>query len=275
MPASPCARRGIASKATRRTSRAGSSPRRAKRFAPRSTRACSDSPRRRSSAIFASWTAATCRTAPSSCSTTRPATCSPTSDRAATCRARPRSTAVARRQAGSTLKPFLYSLAIERRLLTAASILDDSPLAITTAAGLYVPQNYDHDFKGPVSCAARSPPRSTCRRCARWSSSAIELSFERFATSASTLDRDAEHYGYGLALGGGEVTLLDLTNAYRALANGGRYAPVRFSAAGRSDAVQVIDERAAFIVTDILADRQRARAPSALRARSPRPITRA
>src|SRR5258706_727701 len=55
------------------------------------------------------------------------------------------------RQAGSTLKPFLYGLAIEQKMLTAASILDDSPLAVTTPTGLYVPQNYDHDFKGLVS----------------------------------------------------------------------------------------------------------------------------
>ncbi|HEV7802332.1 MAG TPA: transglycosylase domain-containing protein, partial [Burkholderiales bacterium] len=58
---------------------------------------------------------------------------------------------LAPRLAGSTLKPFLYALAIERRLLTAASVLDDSPLAVTLPTGLYVPQNYDHAFKGQVS----------------------------------------------------------------------------------------------------------------------------
>ena len=57
----------------------------------------------------------------------------------------------ARRQAGSTLKPFLYGLAIEKRLLTAASMLDDSPLHIPTERGLYVPHDYDHRSRGPVS----------------------------------------------------------------------------------------------------------------------------
>ncbi|HZX27308.1 MAG TPA: transglycosylase domain-containing protein, partial [Telluria sp.] len=47
------------------------------------------------------------------------------------------------RQAGSTLKPFLYELALERRLLTAASVLDDAPIDIQTAGGMYVPQNYE------------------------------------------------------------------------------------------------------------------------------------
>src|SRR6185312_11131295 len=57
----------------------------------------------------------------------------------------------ARRQAGSTLKPFLYELALERDYLTAASLLDDSPIALDTRSGIYLPQNYDRDFKGLVS----------------------------------------------------------------------------------------------------------------------------
>ncbi len=61
------------------------------------------------------------------------------------------------RQAGSTLKPFLYGLAIEKEFLTAASILEDSPLQIPTAGGLYVPENYDREFLGP--------PRSTSPPC--------------------------------------------------------------------------------------------------------------
>ena len=54
---------------------------------------------------------------------------------------------VAPRQAGSTLKPFLYELAIEQRWLTAASVLEDTPARLHTPSGLYIPQNYDHDFK--------------------------------------------------------------------------------------------------------------------------------
>ena len=58
---------------------------------------------------------------------------------------------VAPRQAGSTLKPFLYALALDGKLLTAASLTEDSPLAIPTDRGLYTPQNYDRDFHGLVS----------------------------------------------------------------------------------------------------------------------------
>ncbi len=55
------------------------------------------------------------------------------------------------RQPGSTLKPFLYGEALAERRLTAASLLEDSDTQIQTSGGLYIPQNYDHQFKGWVS----------------------------------------------------------------------------------------------------------------------------
>src|SRR5690606_15396338 len=55
------------------------------------------------------------------------------------------------RQAGSTLKPLLYAQAIEQELLTSVSLLDDSPLSLSTGSGLYIPQNYDKQFSGWVS----------------------------------------------------------------------------------------------------------------------------
>lgn len=57
----------------------------------------------------------------------------------------------ARRQAGSALKPFLYGLAFEQRLLTPASLLEDTPLELPVAGGLYRPQDYDEQFRGLVS----------------------------------------------------------------------------------------------------------------------------
>ena len=57
----------------------------------------------------------------------------------------------AKRQAGSTLKPFLYALAFDRQILTPASILDDTPLDIAVFGGIYQPRNYDSQFKGPVT----------------------------------------------------------------------------------------------------------------------------
>jgi penicillin-binding protein 1C len=73
--------------------------------------------------------------------------------------------ASAYRQAGSTLKPFLYAQVIEKGWMTATSILDDSPVQLDTASGLYVPQNYDRSFKGPVSeCPCRAHVAGRGRR---------------------------------------------------------------------------------------------------------------
>ena len=56
----------------------------------------------------------------------------------------------ARRQAGSTLKPFLYGLAFDKRILTPASLLDDAPLDVPAMNGIYRPENYDKQFHGLV-----------------------------------------------------------------------------------------------------------------------------
>jgi penicillin-binding protein 1C len=161
------------------------------------------------------------------------------------------------RQPGSTLKPFLYALAIESRLLTAASILDDSPLAVTTPAGLYVPQNYDHAFKGQVSLRQALASSLNVPAVRTLTLVGYESFYRRLkALGFATLTRDADHYGYSLALGGAEVTLVQLTNAYRALANGGVVTPVRTGRADRADAVpvQAIGSGAAYVVADILSD---------------------
>jgi penicillin-binding protein 1C len=75
------------------------------------------------------------------------------------------------------------------------------------------------------------------------------------ALGFNTLTRDADHYGYSLALGGAEVTLLDLANAYRTLANAGVSSPVRTVPGGLAhEPVQVMAPGAAYIVGDILSD---------------------
>ena len=168
---------------------------------------------------------------------------------------------MARRQPGSTLKPFLYALAIERRLLTAASIVDDSSLAVTTAAGLYVPQNYDHSFRGKVSLRTALGASLNVPAVRTLALVGYEPFYERLrALGFATLTRSADHYGYSLALGGAEVTLLALANAYRTLANDGRFSPVALTPEKNgvrpyfSSATQTIDPRVAYVVSDILAD---------------------
>jgi penicillin-binding protein 1C len=162
----------------------------------------------------------------------------------------------AARQAGSTLKPFLYELAIEQRLLTAASLLDDSPVNIVTPAGLYVPQNYDLDFKGVVSLRTALSGSLNVPAVRTLTLLGPDLFVERLrALGFDSIHEDGEHYGYSLALGSAEVTLWQLANAYRTLANGGFVSPMRLTPGERARGHRALDTAAAHIVTDILADR--------------------
>jgi penicillin-binding protein 1C len=180
------------------------------------------------------------------------------------------------RQAGSTLKPFLYALALEQGLLTPASLLDDSPLAIEAVGGLYAPQNYDHAFRGLVSlrtALASSLNVPAVRTLMLIGPGRLHGALQRAGYAHLLPNPDA--YGYALALGAADVTLLEQANAYRTLANGGLYAPLRLvlpgpwagspsprpttgptsAAAAAGAPLRVFDARAAWLVGDILADR--------------------
>ncbi len=163
---------------------------------------------------------------------------------------------LARRQPGSTIKPFVYALALQQRLLTAASLLDDSPLQLAAGDALYLPQNYDHAYKGPVSARtalASSLNVPAVRVAAMLSPDAL---FDTLAAAGLRPSESAGFHGHSLALGSAEVTLLDLANAYRMLANGGRFGPVRWTpgAALPTGPRRVFDPAVAFIVADMLAD---------------------
>jgi penicillin-binding protein 1C len=161
------------------------------------------------------------------------------------------------RQAGSTLKPFLYELAIERGLLTAASPLEDSPVDVAAAGGLYIPQNYDRQFKGFATVRTSLAGSLNVPAVRTLLLAGLDRFYERLReVGFASLRESSGYYGYSLALGSGDVSLLELANAYRTLANGGRFAePVLLPGAARAGARQVLDPRAAFIVGDILADR--------------------
>ena len=163
---------------------------------------------------------------------------------------------LARRQAGSTLKPFLYELALERRLLTAASILDDTPLDVATDVGAYVPQNYDRQFRGEASTRVSLASSLNVPAVRTLLLAGQDRFFNLLlALGFSTLDQPAEYYGASLALGSAEVTLLDLANAYRTLANGGMHGSPTLTPRTTEQRRRVLDHGASFIIGDILSDR--------------------
>ena len=162
---------------------------------------------------------------------------------------------MARRQAGSTLKPFLYGLALEQRLLTAASILDDSPLHIPTERGLYVPHDYDHHSRGPVSVRTALASSLNIPAVRTQLLVGTEPFAERLRQSGFELPRPAEFYGYSLALGTADVSLWELVTAYRVLARDGIRSDLRLTPGPQGKPRRVMARAAAWLVADILADR--------------------
>ncbi|MCM8731209.1 penicillin-binding protein 1C [Hephaestia sp. GCM10023244] len=160
------------------------------------------------------------------------------------------------RQAGSTLKPFLYADAIEKGYLTAASILDDSPVQLDTASGLYVPQDYDRSFKGPVSARTALAGSLNVPAVRALVLVGVDQFRDRlWDTGFRGLTEDGQYYGYSLALGSAEVTLMEQVAAFRSLAEGGRWSALRLTEDDPPPAPHAITTpAAAWIVGDMLAD---------------------
>ena len=162
------------------------------------------------------------------------------------------------RQAGSTLKPFLYGLAFEQRLLTAASPLRDEPLSIAAGGGQYTPENYDHAYRGLVSARVALASSLNIPAVRTLELTGLDPFAARLAELGfKQLTEAADFYGYALALGSLDVRLEELVNAFRSLANGGRISALRFRPEQpRSHARRVLSPQAAFLIGDILSDRQ-------------------
>ena len=141
---------------------------------------------------------------------------------------------VAKRQPGSALKPFLYAAAMEELGYGPATLLPDLPRDYLVPGGNFAPRNYDQHFRGPVllrQALGSSLNLPALEVASRLGPPRLLEMLRRFGFAS--LDRDAEHYGVGLALGDGEVTLLELASAYAALARGGELLPPRLLLARR------------------------------------------
>jgi penicillin-binding protein 1C len=174
------------------------------------------------------------------------------------------------RQPGSAFKPFLYAQALDpsrENPWTAATVLMDFSVSFVTHDGLaYTPVNYDNREHGPVSVrealasSLNIPAVLTLREVGI--PGTVELAHR---LGIDTLD-DPDKYDLSLALGGGRMSLLDLSTAYAAFANGGEYtgrtclleirnpAGDLLYAEEKPAPVQVFDPRVAWLINDILSD---------------------
>jgi penicillin-binding protein 1C len=135
----------------------------------------------------------------------------------------------ARRQPGSALKPFLYELAMERLGFDPSTALPDVELHVPAGEGRdFAPRDYDGRFRGPVRL--REALGDSLNVPAVWTVDQLgvgSLLARLRDLGFASLDQDAEFYGPALALGDGEVTLLELVRAYATLARGGIDRPLR------------------------------------------------
>jgi len=158
---------------------------------------------------------------------------------------------VAKRSPGSTLKPFVYGLAMDRGIIHPGSLLRDAP----TRFAAYTPENFDRGFMGPVS-AEEALIYSRNVPAIQMLSEIGHDRFHRFLIDAGVSGlRDADHYGLAMVLGGNELSMRELVTLYAMLANGGTLRPlvtVQGDAASGSD-VRLLSREASFLVLDMLA----------------------
>ena len=173
---------------------------------------------------------------------------------------------VAKRQPGSALKPFVYGLALSQGL-TAATVLADVETTLATETGSYAPRNYDERVHGPVRlrAALQNSYNIPAVQLGQRLGPGVIVRTLRAAGFAS-LSESPEHYGVGVVLGNGDVTLAELANAYRGLANGGVFSPaVSLRAARRADGTALplvaaesrrrfLPEDAVALLTEVLVD---------------------
>ncbi len=162
------------------------------------------------------------------------------------------------RQPGSSLKPFLYALALETGW-TAASLIDDAPLTDMVGMGLHSYRNYSGTFHGPITLrqALGNSLNTPAVRAVTYTGEGRYLDYLQ-KLGVSTLARNTDHYGPGLALGNGEVSLLELTQAYAALASRGLYRPFSLLAGDYAQRAsrRVMSAEVASLIADILSDPQ-------------------
>jgi penicillin-binding protein 1C len=160
----------------------------------------------------------------------------------------------AKRSPGSTLKPFIYGLALDQGLLHPMTMLKDAP----TAFGPFSPENFDGRFIGPIT-AQDALVRSRNVPAVWVASKLANPSLHAFLQEAGVSKLASEkHYGLALALGGGELTMEELARLYLMLANQGVMTSLKYAKydehgmQAAPPGKRLLSEEAAFITLQML-----------------------
>jgi len=161
----------------------------------------------------------------------------------------------AKRSPGSTLKPFIYAMAMDQSLIHPMTMLKDAPKRF----GAYTPENFDRGFSGPVFAKdaliySRNVPAVNLM------SQLKSPSLYDFLIKAGISGmREEAYYGLALALGGHELTMHELVTLYAMLANRGKLQKIkrRLDEGNQDVAVELLSPEASFLTLDMLGENPR------------------
>lgn len=169
------------------------------------------------------------------------------------------------RQPGSSIKPIMYSLALEKGY-TSASIIDDSPVIFNTpGAESYKPVNYDNRFHGKIPLRFALANSYNVPAVKVLSTIGVENFINQATKMGISTWTDHSRYGLSLTLGGGEVTMLNMAEAFGVLANLGYRVPnsyfIKIDSVNKKILrengplkMREVDQGISYIISDILAD---------------------
>lgn len=169
------------------------------------------------------------------------------------------------RQPGSSIKPIMYSLALQKNY-TAASIIDDSPVVFNIAGSeSYKPVNYDSKYHGKIPLRYALANSYNIPAVKTLSTIGVQNFINQASKMGITTWTDPSRYGLSLTLGGGEVTMLDMATAFGVFANEGY--KINLTSLIKVDEVngstiremntykmRVLDQGISYVISDILSD---------------------
>lgn len=163
-----------------------------------------------------------------------------------------------KRSPGSTLKPFLYGLALQEGLIHPQTLLYDSP----SSFGQYDPENFDRSYKGPLS-AEQALIQSRNVPAIYLASRLKQKSLYQLLNEADAgLPQNEKYYGLAISLGSAEVTPLTVAGLYTALGNSGRWSPLQFDLSAKpASEKRILSAESSFMVLDMLKKNSRSDSP--------------
>lgn len=160
-----------------------------------------------------------------------------------------------KRNTGSTLKPFIYSLALDSGLITPSSQLIDTQIYVNE----YVPKNFSNDFLGLVS-AKDALIFSLNIPVINLDLKLKDNSLYELLEKINLVDESKEFYGSSIVLGSAEMSLIDLAHLYTIYANGGVYMPLEFAGKNYKNEdknITLISPQSAYLTAKMMSEASR------------------